>query len=128
MLCTAKVMNADLIAARQIPSPQSVVGAQQAPTTKIINKQTKLGSIIIGLLFVFGFGVLFVYFLYKGKKTKAKQRKNDQKYTLKQNNQNDKLSSKASKRTAKDAKAQKQPAGKGGNTINLKAGSQAAPK
>lgn len=123
MLCSIP-MNAELIAARQIPVRTTVVGAEGAPTTKIINKQTTLGSIIIGLLFVFGFGVLFVYFLYKGKKTKAKQRKNDQKYTLKQNSQNDKLSSKTSKRTAKDRKAQKQPAGKGGNTINLKAGAQ----
>ena len=130
VLCPTLDMNLDLngkpIIVLQQPQ-QLQMASQQPTTTKIVNKQTKFGSILIGLIFVFGLGVLLVYFLYKGKKTKAKQRKNDQKYTLKSASQNDKIGTKASQRDTKTTKQNtknrknaKPPPTKGGNTVNLK--------
>ena len=97
-----------------------------------VKKSVKFGSIVLGLIVVFIFGTLITMFLYKGKKAKAKQRKNDQKFTLKQTSQSNKQGGKDGKqgeksttRTQKNAKATrksapKQQPTKGGNTVNLK--------
>lgn len=71
---------------------------------QVKKKGVRFGSIVLGLIVVFGLGTLLVLFAYKGKKVKAKQRKNDQKNTLKTTAQTDKLGNKNSKRTRQNNK------------------------
>lgn len=90
---------------RQAPS-----NATSAAPVIINSEPTKrgglrLGSAILAILAVLAVAFFVTVAAYKGKKTKAKQRKNDQKFVLKENNQNSKLSDKSSKRTQKQDKS-----------------------